>query len=101
MANLNSTITVSWERRRADITICEHQAENLGIKSGVYPVYVLGLFSTGGCETDADPYFVCELANGRCTFVGIDRLVFNPAYKPLSDNDFDLVVQEVFDRCCK
>ena len=70
-----ATIEMKWERRPVAF-VPRYDSEKLGYKRGE-PVtaYALGLFQ---CSDDdsANPYFVVELENGKCTYVAPEDIQF-------------------------
>ena len=73
MANLE--MQIKWQRRRAIYTSPYGQPK-IGIKKGdKVECNVWGLFQVSDGE-DVNPYFVVELADGRCTYVAPEDLKF-------------------------
>lgn len=62
-------IEMRYERRRAQFIAKQFHEVKFGYKKGdVVKVDVLGLFQCSD-EDGAQPYFICELENGRCIYV--------------------------------
>lgn len=57
-------MTIKWQRRRAEVTQNAFNARFNKVEEGVHPCHVLGLFQVVEDE-GAQPYFVCELDDGR------------------------------------
>ena len=57
-------ITIMWQRRRAEVTQNTNQAAYNKLAEGTHPCHVLGLFQVA-LDEDVQPYFVCELDDGR------------------------------------
>jgi hypothetical protein len=70
-----AALTVSMERRRAEVNITAYWAARLGLPVGTCSCYVLGLFQSADGDY-ADPVFVCELDDGRVLTTQVDLVKF-------------------------
>lgn len=62
--NAGFTMTISQQRRRAEVTITSYYARRLNIPEGTIPCHVLGIFQSAN-DDGACPVAVCELSDGR------------------------------------
>lgn len=78
MASLTSTITVTIERRAAEVTLTDYWIKKYNLAPGPHPCNVLGLFQYVE-QGDSYPIFVVELQDGRVleTSTGNVRFVEN------------------------
>ena len=66
MANgITCEIQVVLQRRRAEVTFDKTRANYHKVEEGVHPCHVLGLFQCNDGDTDVNPYFICEMNDGR------------------------------------
>lgn len=83
-----ATIEMRYERRRAQFIAKQFHEAKFGYKKGeVVKVDVLGLFQCSD-EDGAQPYFICELENGKCIYVLPEDIQFikeDEANAPNSD----------------
>ena len=68
-------ITIKWQRRRAIVTQNTHQAIYNKLTEGEHPCYVFGLFQVAE-EDEVQPYFICELNDGRCIYASPEQIRF-------------------------
>ena len=61
------TVNVAWQRRRAEVTQNVQQATFNKLEVGTHPCHVLGLYQVAD-EDDVQPYFVCEMDDGRTIY---------------------------------
>lgn len=100
MASLDSKIVIEWGRRRADITLTQYSRVFFSPDEtaiGTYPGYVLGLYPVQDDPGNAEAMFVCELANGQCIYCTIDKVCFNRTYDFMSNEDYEILVQYVWE----
>ena len=70
-----SEIAIIWQRRRAYYTPCVDRPA-LGLQKGVpAECRVWGCYQVNDGE-DINPYFVIELASGRCTHASPEQIQF-------------------------
>ena len=69
-------ISIQMPRRRAEVTQDKHQAIYNKLDEGVHPCHVLGLFQCNDGDEDVNPYFICELNDGRCIYASPGQVRF-------------------------
>lgn len=69
-------IVVKMPRRSAEVKQDSMQAAYNKLTEGVHPCHVLGLFQCNDGDEDVNPYFVCELNDGRCICAAPNQVRF-------------------------
>ena len=75
MASIDLPISFSWQHRRATIVLNAHQAAYNKLPSGTHLCHILGLFQVAD-EEDVNPYFICEMNDGRCIYADPTQVCF-------------------------
>lgn len=82
-----ATIEMRYERRKAQFIAKHHHKVKFGYQIGeVVKVDVFGLFQCSD-EDGAQPYFVCELDNGKCIYLMPEDIQFIQEANDVKDSD--------------
>lgn len=82
------TMTVTMERRAAELTTNEYRGKFRDIAAGTHKCFVLGLFQYSNGDDEVYPIFVVELEDGSVIEVATERVQFvDIAWKGGPDND--------------